>query len=136
MRPTGSRRAARKDDNDKPLANRAEKKHGMRPTGSRRAARKDDNDKPLAGRAEKKHNWLIVHMAPGQGFDWLALLPCGCKEIIEIKNPLQPPSARKLTNQELSLFEECVSRKIAYRIIETEVQLDRIAVSHAGRNFC
>ena len=108
----------------------------MRPTGSRRAARKDDNDKPLAGRAEKNHGWLIVHMAPGQGFDWLALLPCGCKEIIEIKNPSQPPSARKLTDQELSLFEECVSRNIIYRIIETEAQLDGIALSHAGHNCC
>jgi hypothetical protein len=104
----------------------------MRPTGSRRAARKDDNDKSLASRAEEKHGWLIIHMAPGQGFDWLTLLPCGCTEIIEIKNPKKPPSARKLTEQELFLFEACILRNIKYNIVETEAQLDRIAASHTS----
>jgi hypothetical protein len=75
-------------------------------------------------------------MAPGQGFDWLALLPCGCKEIVEIKNPEQPPSARKMTKQELALFEECILRNIKYHLIESEAQIDRIADSHTHHNCC
>jgi len=98
----------------------------MRPTGSRRAAKKDGNDAALAAYARQKWGWEIIHQPPGNGFDWLALLPGGRKEIIEIKNPDVAPSARKLTEQEVQLFEACALRGISYRLVENEAQIDRI----------
>lgn len=97
----------------------------MRPTGNRRAARKDQNDDALA-RVARALGWEIIHQPPGCGCDWIALLPDGRVELIEIKNPLQPPSARRMTEQESALFAACVLRNIPYRIVETEQQLKRI----------
>lgn len=100
----------------------------MRPIGpNRRQARKDANDAKLARYATKKWGWFIIQLPIGSGADWLALLPGGHIELVEVKNPNRPPSARKLTKQELKLFEECIMRNIPYRIVENETHIDRIA---------
>jgi len=98
----------------------------MKPTGNRRAARKDANDASLAFYARTRWRWDIIFQPPGCGCDWVALLPNGRVEIVEIKNPLVPRNDQKLTQQEIQLMEACKIRGIPYRVVFFKEQIDSI----------
>ena len=85
------------------------------------AARKDANDAPLTLTALRL-GAFILHMEPGQGFDWL-LFHRGRVLIVEIKDGTKMPSQRQLTETEKTCQSICVSHKVPYHIVESEQDL-------------
>ncbi len=77
---------------------------------------RDDNEKIIL-EFLARHNIHNVQLKPGAGADLIVSI--APMEYWEIKNPSQPPSKRKLTNDEKHLLEYCTTARIPYVVIET-----------------
>lgn len=65
----------------------------------------------------KARNVRYTQMRPGDGCDLIVWIhPI---EAWEIKDPSQPPSKRKLTDDEVSLMEDCAATRNTYAVIHT-----------------
>lgn len=86
------------------------------------AKRKDDNHREITQALEKAGALVIdCTIAPQLGFDCL-VLHRSALHIVEIKNPLRPPSARRLTPGEARRKEQIEYKGIRYNIVETTAE--------------
>ena len=80
-------------------------------------ARRDLNEAPILAALKQIGIWYR-QMPPDAGFDILAAGRAGLR-IIEIKNPDLPPSARKLTPNEVVTAAQLAAVGIDYAVCET-----------------
>lgn len=85
------------------------------------AARKDANDAPLTLTALRL-GAFILHMEPGQGFDWL-LFHRGRVLIVEIKDGSKSTSRQQLTETEKNCQSICNAHGVKYHILRNENDL-------------
>lgn len=87
-----------------------------------------DKNEPLILAVIRRYGLEYLLMPEGMGFDVLVFLsPLVC---IEIKNPDQPPSKRKLTEVEQKYKDLCARLDIPYFVVETPEAMAEII---AGR---
>lgn len=87
----------------------------------RHADRRDANEADLI-RIARQCGAFVLQMKPGQGFDALILFR-GKVFIVEFKDGKKPPSARQLTDDEVTMQQMCHSRGVTYNIILCEADL-------------
>lgn len=84
---------------------------------------KRDANEPEILEFLRARNVRYTQLAPGDGADlivWISPMV-----LIEIKNPEQPPSKRRMTNDEYAACDYCTHNHIPYFVIET---MDEISV--------
>lgn len=77
---------------------------------------RDDNEKEIREYLDVR-NIRYIQLRPGDGAD--LIIGINPMEYWEIKNPAQPPSKRKLTDDERELLDYCTAMHIPYVVIET-----------------
>ena len=81
--------------------------------------RKDDNHREIQQALERAGALVIdCTPAPSLHFDCIVIFR-GRLHIVEIKNPLQPPSARRLTPGEARRKEQIEYKGVPYNTVET-----------------
>jgi hypothetical protein len=80
-----------------------------------------DKNEPLITEILKLYHVPFTPLVEGQGADLLVLL--NPMFFIEIKNPSQPPSKRKLTATEKALKDICDAAGIGYYVVEFSDQM-------------
>jgi hypothetical protein len=84
----------------------------------RRAARVDENQKEIV-EALRKLGAVVIHTHTlKNAFDVLVAY-AGKLHIMEIKNPKQPPSKRKLTEGEAKLSEQLQQVRVKYNVVHS-----------------
>jgi hypothetical protein len=73
-------------------------------------------NEPLITAVILRAGLAYIQLHEGDGADLLVI--DAPMYFVEVKNPVQPPSKRRLTDDELKLQAECKDRGIGYEVVE------------------
>ena len=97
----------------------------------RYAARVDGNHEEIVTGLRKLGVWAWSTAALGDGFPDVLAWWAGCFTLLEIKDPTQVPSKRRLNEREQAFFDTCPGRKA---VVETLNQA-LVAIGHPARRI-
>jgi len=86
-------------------------------------AGKRDLNEPLIAAVLSRAGLRFKLLPPGFGADILIL---DWMSFVEVKNPMQPPSKRKLTDDEKDLMKFCAELNIDFWVVETPEEMAKI----------